>query len=377
MSIPPFCPNQRCLLHYENPTGTWYHRNGSHSTDTFGRVQRYKCLACGKTFSDQTFSVEYWVKRIIPLEDMERLLASSMSVRALSRHFHCSCDSVINRSDRLARQAISLHATLRPQADKREAVCIDGLVNFDHSQYYPNDIAISITSEARFILAMSHAVTRRGGRLRPIQKVRKKELYKNNTFEKSAVERAFREQLDLLRYERSPEKYKPLVLITDEKKEYRRAILKHMLFLEQDEDHRFAHLTVNSRLPRTYWNPLFPSNYIDKEIRKDQANFRRETGCISRNASNCLSRLYSYVVYHNYVKRYLIAWPGDMNATHAEVAGIEAEKITQAREQFFKLRAFVSRLALKVIDWKIWVKAVYNPRKQKIAYSYIPKFAFD
>ncbi len=42
---------------------------------------------------------------------------------------------------------------------------------------------------------------------------------------------------------------------------------------------------------RTYANPLFASNYLGREIRKDQANHRREPTCYSRNPANSMSRL--------------------------------------------------------------------------------------
>jgi hypothetical protein len=45
--------------------------------------------------------------------------------------------TIVNRIDRIARQAISLHATLRPRIAEGEPVSFDGLVSFDESQYFP------------------------------------------------------------------------------------------------------------------------------------------------------------------------------------------------------------------------------------------------
>ena len=161
MYTPPFCPYAACSCHIDPPDPKWWSRDGFHATKAFGNVQRYVCHACGRTFSEQTFSVHFYAKFVLDLPRLERLSASSMSLRALSREFHCSCDSVINRNDRIARQGIALHTALRRMVTTTEPVCFDGLVSFDRSQYFPSDIGLSITAKSRYIYGASHATTRR------------------------------------------------------------------------------------------------------------------------------------------------------------------------------------------------------------------------
>jgi hypothetical protein len=376
MYTPPFCPYAACSLHVDPPDQKWWSCDGFHATKAFGSVQRYVCHACGRTFSEQTFSVHFYAKFVIDFRRLERLSASSMSLRALSREFRCSCDSVTNRNDRIARQGIALHTTLRRTATTNEAVCFDGLVSFDRSQYFPSDIGLSITAKSRYIYAASHATTRRSGSMRDEQKVRRDSLYEGTHFERKAVERSFTEHLDLLADERSITKGTPLVLITDEKKEYVRAFSKHRLYLNQDGDHRCIQIQVPSTWKRTYSNPLFASNYLDREIRKDQANHRRETACHSRNPANSMSRLYSYIVWHNYDKRYLIKWPVHMKATAAEKAGISCDEQSRLRQLMFTRRSFLSHLHLATIDFKIWSKATFSPLAGTLVRGSLPAFAF-
>lgn len=376
MYNPPFCPYAACSLHVDPPDQKWWSLNGFHATKAFGQVQRYVCHTCGRTFSEQTFSVHYYTKFVIDYRRLERLAASSMSLRALSREFRCSCDSVTNRNDRIARQGIALHTTLRRTATTTEAVCFDGLVSFDSSQYFPSDIGLSITSKSRYILAASHATTRRSGSMRDEQKIRRDILYEGTHFERKAVERSFTEHLDLLADERTISKTAPLVLITDEKKEYARAFCKHRLYRNQDENHRCVQIQVPSTWKRTYFNPLFASNYLDREIRKDQANHRRETTCHSRNAANSMSRLYSYMVWHNYEKRYLIKKPVHMKATAAEKAGISYDEQKKLRQYMFTQRSFLSHLHLATIDFKVWTKTVFSPLARTLVRATLPAFAF-
>ncbi|MCF7948204.1 MAG: hypothetical protein K9M94_06425, partial [Spirochaetia bacterium] len=64
MLIPPFCPHCDCEYHSSPPDfGRWYHVSGSYETLAHGEVTRFKCLGCGGGFSEQTFSLDYYVKR--------------------------------------------------------------------------------------------------------------------------------------------------------------------------------------------------------------------------------------------------------------------------------------------------------------------------
>jgi transposase-like protein len=371
---PLFCPHAACTNHL-HPVGRWWSRDGFHETKAFGIVRRFVCKQCGKSFSVQTFSVHYYAKRRIDLVQLERLSCSGMSLRALSRHLGCTCDTVQNRIDRLSRQGVALHAALRIRADHHEDVCFDGFVSFDRSQYFPNDIGISISSRSRFVLGLTHATTRRAGAMREAQKERRDLLYRGLAFERKAVERSFAQHLDRLARERAPLPRRPLVIITDEKAEYRRAFARHALFVDQDGDHRAVHATVSSKQPRTVRNPLFASNYFDREIRKDRADQRRETTCFARDGANGLSRLSVYAVYHNYAKRFLIKARKGEERTHAEVAGIERTLVEEGRKEFFGMRAFLTRLALDGMDEAIWKKAIYRPERGKVAGGRLPQFA--
>jgi hypothetical protein len=156
-----FCPHRDCEWHQHAPEGRWYYSVGYHHTKTFGAVQRFRCRSCGRTFSTQTFSIDFYAKRKIDYERLLLLHSSSVSGRALSRSFDASCGTISNRIDRLSRQAADLHARLRPLASPGESVCVDGFVSFTRSQFFPSEFTLSITSDSRFVLDLSHATLRR------------------------------------------------------------------------------------------------------------------------------------------------------------------------------------------------------------------------
>ncbi|MFP4376917.1 MAG: hypothetical protein ACLFP4_07730, partial [Spirochaetales bacterium] len=73
MSTPLFCPNKHCPCHIDPDAPEskalrridWFKRSGTYMTKVRGEVQRYACKRCGRGFGEQTFSLDYYVKRLI------------------------------------------------------------------------------------------------------------------------------------------------------------------------------------------------------------------------------------------------------------------------------------------------------------------------
>ena len=158
----PFCPNKHCSLHQQAPADTsWFSPKGSYHTKAFGIVHRFQCKVCHTTFSTQTFSQAYYLKKLIPLPELVGRLASGESLRAMSRNLAIAPKTVQNRLERLSRQSLAFHAKALPHLKHHDAVCIDGLVSFDTSQYFPSEIPIAITANSQFIIDFSHASRKR------------------------------------------------------------------------------------------------------------------------------------------------------------------------------------------------------------------------
>ena len=63
--LPPHCPWAACRSHRpESRRGFRYHRHGFFQRSSDGRpVPRFRCLACRRTFSLQSFAFSYYLKR--------------------------------------------------------------------------------------------------------------------------------------------------------------------------------------------------------------------------------------------------------------------------------------------------------------------------
>jgi transposase-like protein len=374
MTYPEFCPDSACINHIEPSHNRWFKKFGFYRTNLCGRIRRFRCLSCGKTFSTRTFSIDYFSKKAIGYRDLLLRHNEGMSIRGISRSIGSSCGSVQNRIDRLTRQAIAIHEPLRKKAALTEDICIDGFVSLDVSRYFPSENTISISGGSRFFLDISHATRRRSGTMSEHQKERAAVLYSRVDIERDSVARTFQDLLSTIETERPPQNRRPLIIVTDDKKAYQRAICRSRLWKNQTEERLLVHFHQNSKLPRTSSNPLLASNYIDGEIRKDQANHRRETNCFNRNVANGMSRLCLYLISHNYFKKFDVKAPLSDTRSHAEAAGVSREEAKKATASMFKKRFFLSRISLIPNFGKIWKKDFDTPLQGKR--GRLPAYAF-
>ena len=74
---PSHCPYPECdQFHCEKAFD--YVRNGFHATKAFGKVQRYRCSSCHRSFSDQSSSIDFYVKKPVPYKPIPMELGESL-----------------------------------------------------------------------------------------------------------------------------------------------------------------------------------------------------------------------------------------------------------------------------------------------------------
>lgn len=371
MTDPRFCPNKACPCHVDPYSSQarelsrrrWYKRNGSYPTVIRGSVVRFKCLVCGRGFSEQTFSLDYYVKRTIDYRALGDRLCSCSSVRAISRSLHCSCDSVTNRTSRLARQCISAHTRLLAQTALGEDQAADGLQSFAVSQFFPNNIHVLVGSESQLVSFADYVSLRRSGRKTPAQTrmcAAFDALYRPPV---KALSASFTELLDHLHRRLEASTHHPVVLHTDKKLEYRRAIAAHVGLKPTIERKALRHQRTDSRAERDRKNPLFPVNYIDRELRKDLAEHVRETVRFARNVNHSMERLWVYLLDHNVSKRFRINDPVAVERTHAGQAGAGAAAVKRATRGLCTRRRFLSFETLEPAMARVWKREHVTPLK--------------
>lgn len=328
--IPPHCPRTDCRYHLSTAGWRWV-RYGSYSRQARPqRIQRFRCVHCRITFSTQTFSLTYYLKRpelLVPT--FHRLLAGS-GLRQITREARCAHSTLMGLTARLARHAL-LYLTLhRPPGPIREPLVIDGFESFAFSQYHPLHLHLVVGAESHFIYAFTHSRLRRKGRMTEGQRRRRAALEaQHGRPEPSAIERDMEAALRIA----APEP-QALTVRSDELPAYPRALRKLA-------GYQVHHECTSSVLARTPGNPLFPVNLADLLLRHNSANHKRETIAFSKRHQAVVERAALLVLWRNFSKPFSENHGG---GTPAMRLGMSVGP--QGPRALLKERLFPSRVAL-------------------------------
>jgi len=289
--VPPCCPRSDCRFH-RCPAGWRWIRYGSYARHCAPRViPRFRCLHCRATFSTQTFSTTYYLKRPELLEPVFCRLLACSGYRQIAREARCHPTTVMGLSARLGRHALLFLARDRPPAPLQEPLVIDGFESFEYSQYYPLHLNLAVGAESHFVYALTDAELRRKGRMSARQKRTRTRLEAaHGRPHPQAIEHGVAELLRI-----AVPQPQPLTVRSDEHPAYPRAF-RH---LPQWRIHHQCTPSVAARTPR---NPLFPVNLLDLLLRHNSANHKRETIAFSKRRQSVVERAALLIVWRNFVK---------------------------------------------------------------------------
>jgi len=353
MFKPKFCPNIECSNHvYPGSTRrNWFSKDGFYHTKAFGKVQRFRCKHCKQRFSEQTFSLNYHVKKKICYRSILDGLISSSSISDISRKEGVSRHTIINRERRMAIQAIAVHSKLLSNISLQEPIVCDGFQSLVTNFYFPNNINIAIGKSSQFFYCMNYAQIKRAGKLTWKQKIKKKQNEEKHYIDPHEIETSFSLLIDSIVNIPVIHASSTFSLYTDKKKEYGLAIRKNRILQLYKDSNRFEHIQISSKEPRTVNNPLFAVNYMDRQFRKDLAEHTVKSICFGRNVNNQMERLAIYRFYHNCLKKFRVR--GNTYLTHSEVAGISENTRKESIRMFFHERLFISQVRPIETDLKI------------------------
>ena len=355
----PHCPNPRCrnFNHEDIHDTSWRRDHGFYYTKAFGWVPRYRCTRCGKTFSNQTFLIDYYVKKPISYIELLKPLLSTSGQGNITRFSNVRYELIQNRYERLSRMMLSLHAELRKQIIPDEDFVLDGFESFSKSQYFPNNINIMVGSESELIYGMGFSQLRRKGKMTEKQKKRRAEL--EALYGKAppkAVELSVASLIEDLAKLLHSNNLSGKKLKTDEHKAYVRAFKR-----AKSASDCLEHVQYSSKDARTRNNPLFPVNYCDRQIRKDQVNHVRETVQFAQCPSAMMTRLSLYQMFHNYImpRRVKKQRKGDWS-TRGEFMGLSREKFFNILKSIIGRRTFFHKSEFWEEEKMTWMMAWRN-----------------
>jgi len=376
----PHCPNPSCP-HFANPPkdDSWYWYHGKYTTKVIGTITRYQCSACKKTFSFRTFHIDYYTKKTVDYEAILGHLVTSTGGGNTCRLLGLREDLLLNRYERLCQVFMAIHSQLREQLIKLNPdlfYVLDGFESFSHSQYHPNNINVIVGSGYEYLYGLGLSVLKRKGSMTKDQKETRDAMESvhptscKETF--NSVANLLQDLMLDLKTKGKPHGYfgHQKILLSDKHPTYPGCLRK-----VDPEKQFFHHVQISSKKARNYVNPLFPVNYFDRQVRKDQANHVRETVQFARCPQAMMTRMFLYLVYHNYISPYRIKKyrEGDRRS-RSEWMGLNSQMIRHTFQKYWGRRVFFHKVKLWAEEEKTWKREWRNPDQE--LFRRVPKYIF-
>ena len=325
---PPHCPQPRCPYHVR-AAGWRYKRIGFYTRRCQPRrIQRYLCLHCRRSFSTQTFSCDYWLKRPDLLQPLFHRILSCSGYRQIAREFAVSPSTIENQVARLGRHCLLFQHQNRPRV--REPVVLDGFESFEYSQYFPCHFHVLVGQRSHFFYGFTDSPLRRKGSMTAHQRRRREEIEAElGRPDPKSIRTEVAELLRLCGIEGGA-----IDLYSDDHRAYPPAFRSIAGLVVR-------HHVTPSVERRTTRNPLFPVNLLDLLIRHGSANHKRETIAFSKRRQSAAERLAVLQVWRNFVKTFSERRGG---GTPAERLGVCSRAL--AVRDVLVSRIFRSRCAL-------------------------------
>jgi len=301
---PPFCPWSQCSEHRREQRGFRFRRHGFY--DTLRRtVPRFFCLSCRRTFSRQTFSTSYYLKRPELLLPTAAGLQAGGALRQIARSLTCAPSTPARLAARLGRHAMLLHsrALVHLRGRLAEPVVLDHFETFEFSQDCPFGVATAVGSRSWFVYGLDPAPHARTGKRSAFQEAKRKARPPQPT--RGGITGSMTRVLDALLH--FFPKNSAIELTTDGHMSYAQALGKTRF---RD---RFRHTgypnpkrgpkgAPRSQAARVRDRAMFPVDTLHGLLRHSECHHRRETIAFGRRTNAILERLYLASAWRNFVK---------------------------------------------------------------------------
>jgi transposase-like protein len=357
---PEFCPNQSCRFHDPDVAASqeWYVLHGHFYTQCRGWIQRFRCNDCGTSCSTQTFSVHYWTHYTNDLAWLLQYLYTCGGLRQTARMAGVTHRVIQNRFRRLARNALAVMDTALEELELPEDLAMDGFESYTRSHYHPNNITHLTGCESQFVYAAVHTLFRRKGSMSAAQRIRR-----------SVIDRVWRppttvgEDCAVLLSDLAPAfdaacaSREDVTLHTDEHIAYPGAVRSSYLLRERLLEGTLVHAQTSSKSPRTTANPLFPVNYVDRQMRKNLAEYVRKTVRQGREVNSQMERMAIFMVLHNFATPHRISDHAHTARcqTHAQQVGLVNKRVIRLLRRMTSHRHVYTH----TVSAQMWIRRIW------------------
>ena len=250
-------------------------KNGFYIKKKKRKVQRYKCLSCGHSSSDQTGSNSYRLQKTHVRNRLFQLLCSGTSQRRAANLLGIDKDTVARLIQKMALTAAEKNRLFSEKCSPKTVV-FDEMETFEHSKCKPVSITVAVEEDTRFILSLEAAQMPAKGLLAAVSRKRygPRRDMRPQSLRRCLGDIAKNKNLKVLKSDQSPRypKYVKEVMPKIVHKTYKG---------------RRGCVVGQGELKRGGFDPLFSLNHTCASIRYNLKRLARKTWCTTK----CTKRL--------------------------------------------------------------------------------------
>jgi hypothetical protein len=261
-------------------------------------VRRFHCHVCNRSFSVQTFRVDYRLKRpglTAPIfDDFVSKVTQRQSARTLGTTRH----TVRRRLLLLARHALDFQNAVLKRAGARRSLRghfqLDELETFElDRRLRPVTMPVLIHERSRFVVYVAAAALAARGNLRPGDLERKRRIEAVEGVRRSGSRRVVKRCFRVLA--RSHGADGTTVVVTDQKSSYATALAEAMTG-------PYAHATHSGKAAKSVENPLWPINHTLAMVRDGLSRLVQRTWGVTKERWWLARHAWIWIAYRNYIR---------------------------------------------------------------------------
>ncbi len=252
-------------------------------------VQRFRCKACGKTFSNQTFNHTYRQHRPEINSLIRTTICSKMSFRRIAKGFKINRKTVVRKFKFLAHIAKLNQERRLSKLRGVDLVKVDEMETFEHSKCKPLSIALAVVPGTRIIIGARASVMPAKGPLADISRKKYGPRRDDRKIEFQAVLKTLKGVTT-----------EDLWLVSDKKSVYPRWVREILPSATHFKTKgRRGCVAGYGEMKEGGRDPLFYLNHTAATIRDNLARMLRRTWCGSKNLDALQMALDLNTDFHN------------------------------------------------------------------------------
>lgn len=305
MFNPPRCPFPPCPA-FNNPAkfeGGFYARNGFYTAKCRPHpIPRFKCLACGKGFSRQTFRLDYCDKKPYLNAPLFRNLSSGVGLRQSGRTLGLSRRCTELKARKISRHLGHLNRNLTDTLPANCRITLDEMETFEGERaVLPVSVPVLVETQSMYVISTDVAAIKPSGtmteeRRQAIQRAENKHGKREDDSVK-ALSRVFKRLKACCGEETS------FTFVSDKKTAYARLLRD---FFGPGIEHK----RISSKRKRDQTNPLRFINLTNAMARDLNGRLRRESWLVSKQRKFLRLQLHVFAAFRNFIRRRVNRRPG-------------------------------------------------------------------